>query len=361
MTSKHVMVAAVLTAPTVLVGAPLVTLAQAVNVQQVLQGGPPLGGPQRDGPPPGFPGGPPRDARVPAQTGTAVIRGRVFAADSGRPLRRARITVTAAELGPDNRTTSTNAEGRYEIKELPAGRFTVTVNRSGYLRLGYGQRRPFEQGKPLQISDKQVVENVDFTLPRMSVITGRIFDEAGEAISGVSVFAMRSAYFEGRRRVVPAGGNTLTDDAGQYRLLGLPPGGYFVVASMRETWTVSEGGIEQVMGYAPTYFPGTASLTDARRVTVGLGQEAGNTDLSLIPGRAATVSGTAVDSRGRLLAGQSVSVAQEYRGPGFSSMNSFSGATVAADGTFKIRNVSPGEYKLQVRASTDGKVGTQVS
>lgn len=201
----------------------------------------------------------------------------LLAADTKRPLRRARIQVSAPELGGENRTTSTNADGRYEIKDLPAGHYTVTVNRSGYLRLSYGQRRPFEQGKPLQVADKQVVENVDFTLPRMSLITGRLVDEAGEAISGVRVFAMRTVYFEGRRRLVPVGGGTATDDAGQYRLLGLMPGSYFVLADLRETWTVTEGGLDRVMGYAPTYFPGTTSISDARRVTVGTGEEASNT------------------------------------------------------------------------------------
>src|SRR5580765_2372779 len=119
-------------------------------------------------------GGPGRDTR-PTVTGTAIIRGRIFAADTNKPLRRARITLQAPELGGEPRSTSTNADGRYEIKELPAGRYTITVARSGYLQLRYGQRRPFELGKQLQLTDRQLADNVDFTLPRMSLITGRIF------------------------------------------------------------------------------------------------------------------------------------------------------------------------------------------
>ena len=332
--------------------APSMSAAQLVNAQQTFQGGSSPGGPLPAAP---FQGAPPRDQRAPAQAGTAVVRGRVFAADSGRPLRRARITIAAPELGADNRTTSTSADGRYEIKELPAGRYTVTVNRSGYLRLSYGQRRPFEQGKPLQVADRQVVESVDFLLPRMSLITGRVFDEAAEAISSVQVFAMRTVYFEGRRRLVPVGGGpvAITDDAGQYRILGLAPGSYFVMASFRETWPITEGGTEQVMGYAPTYFPGTTSIADARRITVGLGQEASNTDFALIPGRASTVSGTAVDSQGRPLVGRSVGIMQEYRGPGFGMFMGMPGATVAGDGAFRIKDLAPGEYKLTVRSTTE--------
>ena len=152
---------------------------------------------------------------------------------------------------------------------------------------------------------------------------------------------------------VAGGPGARTDDAGQYRLLGLAPGSYFVSASMRETWTVTEGGTEQVMGYAPTYFPSTTGTADARRVTVGVGQEASNIDVALVPGRAANVSGTAVDSLGRPLAGRQVTLRQSWRGPSFGLFFGGIGSPVAADGTFTIRNLSPGEYTLQVQATTD--------
>src|SRR5918993_1088330 len=75
---------------------------------------------------------PPRDTREAAVAGAGVIRGRVFAADTKRPLRRARITLNAPELGGPPRTTNTDADGRYEIKDLPAGRYTLNVIRAGY-------------------------------------------------------------------------------------------------------------------------------------------------------------------------------------------------------------------------------------
>src|SRR5262249_41023102 len=169
-------------------------------------------------------GAPARDTR-PVVTGTAVVRGRAFAADTGKPLPRARTTLQAPELGGEPRTTSTNVDGRYEVKDLPAGRYNIMVNRSGYLQLRYGQRRPFEQGKQLQLLDRQAIENIDFTLPRMSLITGRVFDEAGEPIAGVRVMAHRTAYFEGRRRLVPRFGAIATTPApGPDRAPRPPPG-----------------------------------------------------------------------------------------------------------------------------------------
>jgi hypothetical protein len=265
-------------------------------------------------------GAPSRDVR-PAATGTAIIRGQVVAGDTGRPLRRARIRLTAPELGDEGRTTSTNPDGRYEVKDLPAGRYTLQVTRSGYLQLNYGQRRPLEQGKPLQVNDKQVVEHIDFSLPRTSVITGRIIDELGEPVSDAQVFAMRSTYWQGRRQLTPAGGfGGRTDDAGQYRITSLVPGTYFVMALLQDTWTVTENGVDTIFGYAPTYYPGVEGTDNARRVTVGIGQEMGGTDFSLIPGRSASISGTALDSHGRPLAGRNVSLNQEVAGPTHTSV-----------------------------------------
>jgi hypothetical protein len=138
------------------------------------------------------PPAPPRDQRPATPAGTSVIQGRVVAGDTGQPLRRARVTFVAPELGGTPRTTSTDADGRYRVSDLLAGQYTVTVSRSGYLTLRYGQRRPLEQGTPLNVMDTQVVDRVDFSLPRMGVISGRISDEVGEPLEGVTVLALRS-------------------------------------------------------------------------------------------------------------------------------------------------------------------------
>src|SRR4051794_8136705 len=83
---------------------------------------------------------PPREA-VPEKKGTASLRGKVTAADGSKALRRVQITVSSPELS-EARSVSTNSEGVFEIRELPAGRYTITASRAGYLRLTYGQRRP---------------------------------------------------------------------------------------------------------------------------------------------------------------------------------------------------------------------------
>jgi protocatechuate 3,4-dioxygenase beta subunit len=295
----------------------------------------------------------PRDQRPAAPTGTAMIRGRVVDAQSGRPISLATLTAFAPELASENRTISTNSEGRYELRNLPAGRYTLSVSRAGYLTLRYGQRRPLEQGSVLRLLDKQMADNVDFALPRMSVISGRITDEEGEPVAGANVAAMQMVFFDGGRRPVFAGvgAGSSTDEAGQFRIGGLVPGDYFVRADLRETWPGTEAGVERLFGYSTTYFPGTTNA-GARRVTVGLGAEAANTDFSLLPGRSANVSGTVVDSRGQPVTNGMVGLVQSIGGQESGSRGG-DGGLFGDEGRFTIRDVMPGEYTLRVLARSD--------
>jgi hypothetical protein len=93
----------------------------------------------------------------------------------------------------------------------------------------------------------------------------------------------------------------------------------------------------------------------ALQVKVELGQEVVAPEIAMVPGRVGTISGTAISQSGLPLAGESISMSQEFAGPGASSSFGMSGAKVAADGTFTIRNVSPGEYKLTLRLAGDAE------
>src|SRR6266545_7261014 len=168
-------------------------------------------------PPPGMVAGmpPPRD--TPLKAGTAVIRGRVFAADSGQPLRKAIIRVSSPDVR-EGRMATTDADGRYELKELTAGRYTLNASKCSFVALQYGQLRPFEAGKPLEVLDGQTIDKIDFRLPRGAIITGRVMDEYGEPVADTQVLPMRFVNQGGRRRMVPTGRSSMTNDIGEYRI-----------------------------------------------------------------------------------------------------------------------------------------------
>src|SRR3954452_3738822 len=129
---------------------------------------------------------------------------RVIASDNGRPVKRARVFVTAAELPDGGRGVLTDDQGVFDLAELPAGRYTLTVSKSGFVSLSYGQRRPLQAGTPLQLNDGQQLNGLEVRLPRGSVIAGRVFDESGDSMAGATVRVMMYQYAQGTRQLVAA-------------------------------------------------------------------------------------------------------------------------------------------------------------
>lgn len=155
--------------------------------------------------------GMPRD-RVERPQGTSSISGRVLAADSGRPIKRARISVagTAAAGGRGGTTAVTDDQGRYSVSTLAAGNYTVSASKSGFVDAIYGQRRPLQPGIPVQLGDAQAIANIDLRLTRGGVITGRIADEDGEPLARALVTVQRYSYQGGQRQLQPVGGDVET-------------------------------------------------------------------------------------------------------------------------------------------------------
>jgi len=291
--------------------------------------------------------GPQTPARDTSQQkpGTAIVRGRVFAADNGQPLRKAQVRIVAPELR-ENRLTTTDAEGRYEFKELPAGRYTVTASKGSYVTLSYGQTRPLEPGKPLEILDKQTVEKVDLMLPRGGVVTGRVVDEFGDPVSDVMVAVQRFQFVQGRRRLIPAGRNAMTNDVGEFRLFAIPPGQYYLSATLRNMMGFGAESDDR-SGYSPTYFPGTPNVAEAQRVTIRVGQILSDVNMALVPTKTAKIAGTAVDSQGRPMAGMVMAM------PKGEFMGMFGPpAQIRPDGSFSVSGLSPNTYTLQVMGPT---------
>src|ERR1700733_3661495 len=80
------------------------------------------------------PSRPARDNAV--QTGTALIKGRVVEAANGQPVRKARVHAGSTALR-DGRTAYTDADGRYELKAMPPGHYTVTAFKPAYVSAAF--------------------------------------------------------------------------------------------------------------------------------------------------------------------------------------------------------------------------------
>jgi hypothetical protein len=346
------------------------------------------GGAQQTPPPPPGAQLPPRDAtgRQPADqpAGTGRITGRVTAAPEGRPIKRARVFATAREL-PGGRGVLTDDTGVFDITDLPAGQYTISASKPGFLTLSYGQRRPQQAGVPVQLADRQQAKGIDILLPRGGVIEGRVEDEDGYPISGVVVRAMRYEYVQGMRRLIVSN-SAQTDDEGHYRLWGLMPGDYVVnavarlnfgalggrgtgalsilglvttvvgqIAGQNIVGLVSDGSEQDPVYLAPTFYPGVPARSEATAIKVGLGEQAHDISFRLQLVRTSRVTGRAVSAGGTPIPGgtiQLTSATDPFATP-YQLGDNF-GGSIQGDGTFAINNVLPGAYVLRAQSDPSG-------
>src|SRR5438093_7780553 len=84
-----------------------------------------------------------RDTTAPT-TGTGSISGRVLAASTGDPLRKA-IVIASSSAG-NFPPAIADAEGRFVVASLPAGRYTLTASKAGYVHTEASNPAPIPPG-----------------------------------------------------------------------------------------------------------------------------------------------------------------------------------------------------------------------
>jgi hypothetical protein len=286
------------------------------------------------------------------ERGAASVSGRVIAADSGRPVARARVVLSSATGGARSSTVRTDASGRFEIEGLTAGVYSISASKEGYVRTSVGTRAWTSDDASVTIAEGQRVEQLVFELVRGGVITGHILGEDGDPLPRIQVRAMRLHYTLGEPRLAVTESDR-TDDRGEYCLFGLSPGRYYVAATMAADLVIGPVDRDEAapdggrVGYATTYYPTTTMLSQAAPIAVAAGGEVAGISFRALPVPLADVSGTVVSPESAARA----SVHLIPDGPGGRVPGQ---AVVSLDGTFRIRDVAPGEYLVVAREIGEG-------
>ena len=195
---------------------------------------------------------------------TALLMGVIVDAADSRPVPEATVTLAGLTSPID---VVTDAEGRFVFMDLPKGTFTITATKPGYAQGALGRRRPNGAQQVITIADAERIGELRVPIWKLAVITGRVVDEAGEPLIGVSVSALQRTVLAGNRTFTP-GPRIRTDDRGIYRLASLTPGDYVVVvASTQATMPVSV--VDMFMQQrAPVAKPGESSFSRDLQMTV---------------------------------------------------------------------------------------------
>lgn len=302
------------------------------------------------------------------------IAGTVVMADAPETrVRRATITLEPDD-GGEGRTLLGADDGRFVFTGLAPGRYTLAVQKAGYLRSHFGATRPGRPGTAIVVAQSRVTVVVPLT--RGAVITGTVRDPFDDPVSGALVEILR---VRGAGQARRAGHETTvtTDDRGVYRAFDLPPGDYVVAAQPRHRYD-DDARMVQVtaddvawaertmaggrpgtrreapqVAFALVYHPGSTDAATAQVVPLAAGAERTGIDITLRLQPTTRVHGTVTNPDGS--PAEDVPV---YLVPDDQSLRLGHGGFLESSGPeFSFGNVAPGRYMLMAKTAGQSDFG----
>ena len=216
-------------------------------------------------------------------TNLYTLSGTVVNSVTGEPVIRALVQVMG-QSAP--RAQFTDREGRFQFTKMQAMTGNLRAVKPGF----YGN----DQAGRQQMANQRVTVGPEMAplvikLVPESGIAGQITDANGEALENVRVGVTANVIQNGRR-VQQRMQQTQSDEQGEFQLLNLPPGKYFLSAG--PVWNSSA---ESKTGFAAQYFPGVSESSEATPIDVLPGQTV-HADVSLPPAKIFHISGVITGS-----------------------------------------------------------------
>jgi protocatechuate 3,4-dioxygenase beta subunit len=275
------------------------------------------------------------------------IAGTVVKEPGSQPLKKVLVQFIAEDQkAGGNYTASTDAGGHFHIENVLPGRYRFYLEKTGFVEVNARGIK-----SDVNVFTVQAGQTVDDLLLRMlptAIISGRITDEDGDPMSGVRVIAQKKKPGKSTRETT---GSEATNDLGEYRLSGLFPGQYWIVAmpppDIRDYEPQHEkspqGDSPPDNRYVTTYYPGTYDAMQASAVTLRADDEM-PVNFTLVPARTYRVRGIVTG----VPAAQKPVVELVSR-----AGDSIHASEVGPDGQFEVRGVAPGSYVLRASAGTE--------
>jgi hypothetical protein len=206
-------------------------------------------------------------------------------------------------------------------------------------------------GSAVDIKERDQITLKDIALVPTSSIEGRVLDEWGDPLPGVTVLAAQRVATPSQTILMTADprNSAPTDDLGRFRCFGLMPGDYVLFvptgpfAGTATSPTAPQ--VDGVSGFATTYFPGTERADNASAVHVAPGRDVRDVAFALVAVRTADVLGLLLDTAGQPAAGARVILLPTEDG-GLRS-TTMATTTTTADGSFVFRRVPAGTFMVQ--------------
>ena len=279
------------------------------------------------------------------------IAGTVVKEPGSEPLKKALVQVVAEDQKQGgNYTATTDTEGRFRIENVVPGRYRLFPEKTGFIEVnGRGLKADVDV---FTVQAGAAVEDLLFRMLPSATISGRVTDEDGDPMSGIRIIVQKKKPGKATRETV---GSESTNDLGEYRVSGLFPGQYWIVAvpapDMRDYEKQPEKSAQgdnqseaqPEIRHVTTYYPGTYDALQASAVTLKAGDEM-PVNLMLVPARTYRVRGIVTGIK----TGQKAAVELLPK-----AGDSIRASEVGPDGQFEVRGVGPGSYTVGATVGTE--------
>jgi 5-hydroxyisourate hydrolase-like protein (transthyretin family) len=267
-------------------------------------------------------------AQTPAEA-TVTLEGQV-ASTTGGPLKNVFVQLAPRPdkpiSGSEIYSVVTGASGGFVFDSLPAGRYAIMAQRSGYIIQGW---------RDLTIDPSQPPAPVSIQLTPFGRIEGKVTDEDGEPYRGqISVEGV------GQTEISADGTFVIEAAAGHYYVRAMDPNPR-LAGEMTGTWPREVD--------TATYYPSSTTTSGATRVNVPAGAIVRGIDIRIRRVTAYTVRGHAIDaSTGKPAVNMEIQLALDGRQLPPWQMTT---ATTLADGSFEFKDVQPATYSVSATRS----------
>jgi hypothetical protein len=189
----------------------------------------------------------------------------------------------------------TDAMGHFQLQDVVPGEYAVRAELEGHFGWAVNGTYPAYASQQITVDAQQPLPDVSLALVRGGTISGRVRDAEGKLLVNTQVSAVMAGAINGAFTTLSS---KTTDDRGEYRLFGLPPGEYYVAAGARGTsgyanavggnvlryfsnWSAPPGQPASMPGQ--TFFPSATATNDATAIVLKEGEEVPGIEIVVRP------------------------------------------------------------------------------
>lgn len=287
----------------------------------------------------------------PGVTALGSISGVVRAHGTDEPIADADVAARASGSPARPVQTKTDAQGRYTIRSLQPGAYTIYAT----VRPAEGPSIPTSAQRSVQVLPDQELTGMDIRVRLPGQIVGRVVDQNGEPLAGMTVVLVAREYSFGALRLVFAGA-AASDDLGRYTIGRVTPGRAFLL--MAAKWQLRLPAVSDAPenpdlrrpAPVPTYYQDSPTPEGGELLTLRVAERREGVDIRMRKARSFCIEGALSSPTGPSDLRFTIAPPSPHSGSsgdGASYMGQ-PGGKAGRDGRVRICDLPPGDYELEV-------------